>query len=209
MEVISLARWRAMCAALGLRDSDQEHRRVLRAWRSWGRHYHTLRHLTACLKELDGARALAQRPAEVELALWFHDAIYRTYRSDNEARSAEWAAQFLTVQGASATTVSNVRALVMATAHTADGLAGDAALVVDVDLSILGQPKDVYDEFERNVRKEYWWVPRRRFVTARRAILQSFLTRPSIYHWPQFRERYEASARANLERVVRSPEPSE
>jgi predicted metal-dependent HD superfamily phosphohydrolase len=99
---------------------------------------------------------------------------------------------------------SNVRRLVLATAHTADRLTGDAALVVDIDLSILGQSQPLYDRFERNVRREYWWVPRRRFVAARRGILQSFLERSSIYCWPQFRERYEAAARANLARVIRT-----
>jgi predicted metal-dependent HD superfamily phosphohydrolase len=140
----------------------------------------------------------------VELALWFHDAVYRTWRGDNERRSAQWAARFLAQHGARADVVSNVRDMVMATAHVADRLNGDAALVVDIDLSILGQPQPTYDQFERNVRREYWWVPRRRFVTARRGILQSFLERPSIYQSHRFIERYEAIARVNLERALRA-----
>jgi predicted metal-dependent HD superfamily phosphohydrolase len=90
----------------------------------------------------------------------------------------------------------------LATAHVADALTGDAALVVDIDLSILGRPQQVYDQFEKNVRREYWWVPRRRYVAARREILQSFLARSAIYHWPQFQELYEATARVNLERAI-------
>jgi predicted metal-dependent HD superfamily phosphohydrolase len=203
-EVISLLRWRATCAALGLGDCDRQHRKLLRAWGSWGRYYHTVDHLQACLAEFDGARSLAQHPAEVQLALWFHDAVYRTYRGGNELRSAEWAAQFLAEHGAGASVVSNVRQFVLATAHAPGALAGDAALVVDIDLAILGQPQPSYDQFERNVRNEYWWVPRRRFVMARSRILQSFLARPFIYHWPSFRERYEAAARVNLERAIRA-----
>ena len=143
-----------------------------------GRHYHTVRHLEVCLRELDDAPGLALSPAEVELALWFHDAIYRTHRNDNESRSAEWAARFLAEHGAAADVVSNVREFVMATAHAAVSLTGDAALVVDIDLSILGKPQAVYDEFERNVRREYWWVRKARFGKARCAILGSFLDRP-------------------------------
>ena len=39
------------------------------------RRYHTLQHLAECFAAFD-----------VELALWFHDAIYNTRRSDNEQR---------------------------------------------------------------------------------------------------------------------------
>jgi predicted metal-dependent HD superfamily phosphohydrolase len=200
--IASFDRWRAVCQAIGIRNGDPEYARLLSAWTSFGRRYHTLEHLAACLLEFDRARSLAQWPADVEFALWFHDAIYRTYRKDNELRSAEWAARVLKEHDAAADAITNVRELVMATAHLAVTLNGDAALVVDIDLSILGTPPAVYDEFERNVRKEYWWVPRRGFARARCAILRSFLERPTIYHWPAFQERYEAAARANLERAI-------
>jgi predicted metal-dependent HD superfamily phosphohydrolase len=203
-DLTSIERWRAVCDALGVVDVDLEHRRLIRAWSQWGRHYHTLHHLAACLHELDAARAVAERPAEVELALWFHDAIYRTYRNDNEERSANWAERFLASRHAAPETISRVTHMVRATAHGAAELAGDVALVVDIDLSILGQPEAVYDEFERNVRKEYWWVSKKRYRTARREILQSFLARPTIYCWQPFRQRYEASARRNLERSIRA-----
>jgi len=193
-----------MCTSLGLVGSDSEFARVVRAWRSFGRRYHTLEHLGACLVEFDGARHLAQSPAQLELALWFHDAVYRTWRKDNELRSAEWAARFLRGSAADETVAMRVRELVLATAHVFTESGGDAALVVDVDLSILGKPREIYDEFERNIRREYWWVPQRRFVDARCAILRSFLARPCIYHWPHFRDQYEEVARANLERALRT-----
>src|SRR5262249_13851841 len=133
-------------------------------WRSWGRHYHTLEHLAACLRELDEASGLARAPAEVELALWFHDAIYRSYRSDNETRSADWAERFLKHHGANADAAGRVREYVLVTRHAIEPAPGDAALVVDIDLSILGQAESVYAEFERNVRREYWWVRWRRYA---------------------------------------------
>jgi predicted metal-dependent HD superfamily phosphohydrolase len=120
--------------------------------------------LEACLKEFDVVRGLADHPAEVELALWFHDAVYRTWRSDNEARSAGWAARVLTQGGVEPASILRVQSAILATRHAEVELTGDAALVVDIDLSILGQPAGIYGEFERNVRREYWWVPRKRYV---------------------------------------------
>lgn len=55
------------------------------------RRYHTLQHLRECLGLFDSVRHLASRAAEVEVALWFHDAIYDVERHDNEAQSAVWA----------------------------------------------------------------------------------------------------------------------
>jgi predicted metal-dependent HD superfamily phosphohydrolase len=202
MSLVTLERWQAVCKTCGFAGRPQEYRRVIRGWSSWGRRYHTFGHLEACLKEFDAARHLATYPGEVELALWFHDVVYSTRRSDNEARSAELAREIMAIGRAPAIAIERVKAAIMATRHQEEPLTEDATLVVDVDLSILGQPPDVYEEFERNVRREYWWVPRRRFVAARRAILESFFKRPSIYGHAEFKTRYESAARVNLEAAI-------
>src|SRR5919204_2422275 len=126
---LGFERWQAACEALGALRAEREHRKLLHAWRSWGRHYHTLEHLWACLRELDATRSLARAPAEVEVALWFHDAIYRTYRSDNEARSARWAASFLRAHGAPPAVADRIASYVLATRHEHAPPADDAALV--------------------------------------------------------------------------------
>jgi predicted metal-dependent HD superfamily phosphohydrolase len=202
MMVETFQRWQETCKACGFEGMSRDHGRVIRGWSSWGRHYHTLGHLEACLKEFDQVRHLAQHPGEVEFALWFHDVVYRTWRPDNEARSAALAAEIMGRGGAESDMIERVSAAIMATRHQGKEPNGDAALVVDIDLSILGQPEDVYQEFERNVRREYWWVPRRRYVAGRCAILESFLKRPSIYGYSEFQRRYEVAARVNLAAAI-------
>jgi predicted metal-dependent HD superfamily phosphohydrolase len=199
---ISFAAWKQTCEHAGLRALTADHQRLLKAWSSRARRYHTLDHLAACLRELEVNLALAQQSGEVALALWFHDAVYSTYRADNEERSAALAELILGNAGASAASIQRIQAAILATRHSAATLTGDQALVVDIDLSILGQSAVVYAEFESNVRAEYWWVPVKRFKAGRTAILRSFLERPSIYQLEVFQARYEVRARENLTHAI-------
>jgi predicted metal-dependent HD superfamily phosphohydrolase len=91
---------------------------------------------------------------------------------------------------------------VMATRHQAMPASGDSAIVVDVDLSILGQAPGRYVEFEKQIRAEYRWVPGVIYRRKRREILKSFLDRGSIYTTTHFRERFETRARTNLAAAI-------
>jgi predicted metal-dependent HD superfamily phosphohydrolase len=196
MTAVNFERWSRACIELGVPPEQRGYRRVRRGWNSLGRHYHTLAHLDACLRELDACRDLARRAAEVELALWFHDAVYRSWRRDNEVRSAALAAHVL--RAAPADAMARIREMILGTKHLDAELVDDAALVADLDLSILGQPPQTYVQFARAVRREYWWVPRARYTAGRRAVLEGFLARSSIYQHDRFRRRYEHTARANI-----------
>ncbi len=134
--------------------------------------------------------------------MWFHDAVYLTEAADNERRSADMAAQFLLSAGASTSMCARVHSHVMATVHDAEPADPDARLLVDVDLSILGQDSKTYDQFERAIREEYQWVPLLDYRRKRRDVLESFMKRKFIYSTQPFRERYELSARSNLERAI-------
>ena len=167
------------------------------------RKYHTLQHLAECLAMFESALGLAPHAAEVEVAIWFHDAIYDVRGSDNEARSAAWAKTELVAAGVSSEVSERVAALVLATRHDALPVTLDAQVLVDVDLAILGAPADRFAEYERQVREEYSFVPGFLFRRKRRAILRSFLARPYIYSTEYFRSRLEQAARANLQYVTR------
>jgi hypothetical protein len=56
-------------------------------------------------------------------------------------------------------TVARVRAHIMATRYVALPADNDSRLVVDIDLAILGATPSRHEEFERDVRQEYRWVP--------------------------------------------------
>ncbi len=189
-------------AALGLAPHPEMFEQLRAAYSQSHRRYHTIGHIEACLRVLDAVRFLAGSEAEVEGALWFHDAVYAPRSNDNERRSADKAARFLAAAGASSEICARVRAHVLATAHAAQPDEPDSCLVVDIDFSILGEDAPTYDRFEHDVREEYRWVPLVLYRRKRAQVLQSFLDRKFVYatHW--FRGRYEQSARANLRRAI-------
>lgn len=166
------------------------------------RAYHTQQHLRECLELFDANLELAEFPAEVELALWFHDAIYDVRASDNEARSADWAASALSSADASPASIVRVNALILATRHTSVPTGNDERLLVDIDLSILGAPTERFGEYDAQIRQEYRHVPGLIYRFKRKAILRSFLERPRIYSTDALHERFEQRARANLARAI-------
>ena len=199
-----LAQWQSLGLALGRESTawNKEGRRLLLSWARWPRAYHDTTHLSACLRHwhrvqdeqpgaLDNAHAVA-------LALWYHDAIYWPWGKQNEESSADWASRFLLSQGLPGTLAQTVHKHILDTRHTPGPLAGDALWVIDIDLAILGQDDAVYRQFERNVRREYFFVRWPRYVAGRTAVLQRFLDRPRIYGTDWFYQRHEAQARSNL-----------
>jgi predicted metal-dependent HD superfamily phosphohydrolase len=195
-------RWLRLMSSLKLPAEEESFTALVGAYSEKHRHYHTVEHIDYCLRELDSAKDLASEPAEVEFALWFHDAIYDPYRSDNEQKSAELACSLLQRHCVDPERIARVRAHIMATRHEAPVTMPDSQLVVDIDLSILGSEEAVYAQFEENVREEYRWVPSIMFRRKRAEILESFLMRPYIYCTESFRTRYEAQAWRNLSYAI-------
>ena len=95
----------------------------------------------------------------MECALWFHDAIYEPMSSSNEERSAAWAVEFFQGVGVRKEGAERIQSHIMATRHVGLAEDNDGRLVVDIDLAILGPDAARYVEFERDVRREYKWVP--------------------------------------------------
>jgi predicted metal-dependent HD superfamily phosphohydrolase len=198
-------RWFGPWAALGVaasRQLQELHAQVLARYGEPQRHYHTVQHLDECFERWPEIRDHAAHPAEVALALWFHDAIYDTHRSDNEALSAVLARDTALGLGVPANAAQRIADLILFTRHAVEPEGADAEALVDVDLSILGAASVRFDEYERQVRREYAWVAEETFRKRRAEVLAQFLGRRHIYSTALFRERYEPPARANLERSL-------
>ncbi len=172
---------------------------LLRRWREDRRRYHTVAHLAAVLGHVDALAGYADAPALVRLAAWFHDAVYRPDRSENEERSALLARRALTGLGVPAPAVDEVvRLVLLTTGHDpADG-DRDGAVLCDADLAVLAGAPDEYRAYAAAVREEYGFVPAPAFRAGRADVLRRLLALPRLYRTPHGARHWEEPARRNL-----------
>ena len=172
------------------------------------RHYHTLEHIGECLAAYD---AQVVRDPAVELALWFHDAVYDPRRHDNEELSAAlFRTTALAAGGLDDALQGAVADAILATRHRVVPADSRGRLVVDLDLGVLGADRPRYERYEGDIRKEYAWVPWPDYARGRAALMRAFLARTQLYSTPALRARWEAAARVNvawtLERLATGPD---
>lgn len=194
--------WHALTTPL-LPDAarrEAELGKLLAAYGAPGRHYHHVQHLANLFAQVAG---LPQQDAMVvELAIWYHDAVYEALRSDNEAKSAEWALAFLAETTLEPARRERVAELICRTAdHTQPQPPHDADLLLflDADLSILGAPEAAYWNYARQVRQEYHLVPEPLYRSGRSQVLAKLLAAPVLFHTPALRAAFDAPARRNLQ----------
>lgn len=193
--------WEAAWQDLGAEPLAGLYERLLAAWNEPQRHYHCQQHLGECLALLERWRRAAEQPAEVAVALWFHDAVYDVRACDNEFRSAEWAAHAMQEAGCEWSAIQRVHQMIMATRHDGLASAGDQALLLDIDLAILGSPPQRFEAYDRAVRAEYSWVPESVYRGKRREVLEGFL-RPDLYRTGAARALVAEQAAANVRRTI-------
>ncbi|MFJ8213959.1 hypothetical protein [Streptomyces sp. NPDC096033] len=199
-------RWAATAAAAGAdRDPAPYADRLLAAWAEPQRRYHTTAHLADVLARIDVLAAHAADPTAVELAAWFHDAVYRPDRSENEERSAALAERALPELGVGPARTAEVARLVRLTV-THDPAPGDTngEALCDADLAVLaGDPDNpddpaAYAAYAAAVRAEYAFVPDEAFRAGRAAVLRQLLALPRLFRTPYGAAHWEAPARRNL-----------
>jgi predicted metal-dependent HD superfamily phosphohydrolase len=175
---------------------------LIAAYREPTRTYHNLSHLVECLRLWREWCDEADKPDEIAIALWFHDALYDTTRHDSEARSARWALDALSAGGVPFDTVRRIRDLVIATRPNESPSSDDARLIIDIDMAILGASSDRYEQYEADLQREHSHMAEFIYRRKRLEILKSMSTRPRIYQSAVARDALEAQARENITRSI-------
>ncbi|MFJ9415607.1 hypothetical protein ACIRPT_15745 [Streptomyces sp. NPDC101227] len=172
---------------------------LLARWAEPQRRYHTVAHLAAVLDRIDELAEHADDLPVVQLAAWFHDAVYRPDRSENEERSAALAELALPELGVGAARTAEVARLVRLTVtHDPSPDDPDGEVLCDADLAVLAGSPDGYAAYAAAVREEYAFVPDPDFTAGRAAVLRQLLALPRLFRTPMAYDRWEHTARRNL-----------
>ena len=215
-----LGRWLELCKRTGAKGNAEYHEKLYHClvyyYKAPGRHYHTLEHIKGCLSKFDEIKHLLKELDVVELAIWFHDAIYEfwTKPNENEQFSASLAIFFiehLMDIPHERQLGSRVAYLIENTQYFREGMpfekTSDAKYFVDLDL-YYGWGGDMNDFRGKSelVAKEFEWVESDMYKRERVKVLGSFLVRSPFYLTDYFRDRYEEQTKANLERTIQELE---
>ncbi|MEU7318614.1 hypothetical protein [Streptomyces sp. NPDC007083] len=189
---------------------------LLGRWAESHRRYHGTAHLRAVLDRVDelAARLPPEREAgpgtgtgagagpdlvAVRLAAWFHDAVYRPDRSENEERSARLAERALPEAGVPAARTAEVARLVRLTVtHDPAGDDLNGELLCDADLAVLAGTPEQYAHYAAEIRQEYAFVPDAAFREGRSTVLRQLLGLPHLFRTDYARDHWEPAARRNL-----------
>ncbi len=166
------------------------------------RHYHRPEHIAHCLRQFDAARSGMEQPDAVELALWYHDAVYHCGADDNESKSAEF---FIAHAGSqfTAPVLETVYDLILATSHDQKRPATlDQGFVVDIDLSSFGLPWEHFLSDSKAVRAESSHLSDAEFYPGQSRFFEMLLDREHFCFTEFFRQRHEHQARENLQRYL-------
>ncbi len=170
------------------------------------RHYHDLRHVEECLVELDRVGGIDDREKQnLRWAILWHDAVYEPGHRDNERQSAKLAQSELTRCGIDRSDTDEVARLIRLTeTHRADRNDRLGALMVSIDLAILGADPERYQAYAADVRLEYSHVPDKLWYSGRALVLQRMLDRDVLFPDAEFRDRLEEQARRNMTAEIAS-----
>ena len=180
---------------------------IVREYESPGRFYHNLEHLYDCINNIE-----FDIDHQAVIALFYHDVIYDTHAKDNEERSAEFAKQELEKLNIPSYVIPEVQKYILSTKHDQEEITplGEVCFsnINDLDLLILASDKYEYDEYSKNIRKEYSWVRDDLYYAGRLKVLRFFLNKTKIYHSRYF-SWAEKLARENIEREIQNIQNNE
>jgi pantetheine-phosphate adenylyltransferase len=175
------------------------------------RHYHGLEHLVHGLSEINAwasnTGANADSIMTLKQAFWYHDYVYgaATDQASDERQSAEY---FLETKLSHGHIENAAYRLILATDHFQANSIDEPLkdVMLGVDLAILGQDWDVYQEYAANTQKEYLHkYTLNEYNIGRVKALKHLLAKAeavSLFEDSYFAAEYDANSIENMKREI-------
>jgi predicted metal-dependent HD superfamily phosphohydrolase len=177
--------------------------RLVAAYSEPHRYYHNLEHLSEMFRVAGRLSDFAGDRSAIQLAIWFHDAVYDPKAKDNEERSAALAIELLQPLGVLESVLDHVKAMILETAHVdSDKVDADTAVLLDADLAILSAEERRYARYAADIRQEYAWVEERAYRDGRSRVLEGFLARSRICRTERMHRTADVAARENMRKEI-------
>lgn len=193
--------WFALHQYYHFSEPQKVFNKLIAAYNEKQRAYHTLQHLYECLVLVDSIRADLNDANAVELALWFHDAVYDPQAKDNELKSAELFEKYM-AQDLSVDIVQKIKRWIVATQKHASTDELDLQFLLDIDLAILAASPERFAEYEQQIQQEYAWVDSDVYSIKRKEVLAHFYQTESLYQTEYFQQNFEQRAKENLREIL-------
>lgn len=165
------------------------------------RHYHNLVHLEEMIALYETYKSELQFPNEVLYTIFYHDYVYKVTKKDNEQKSAEYALSILPLNATLNKHV--VYEMICATQLHQHNESEDTNWLIDFDLKILSKDWKDYKKYCEQIRKEYKIYPDFLYKPGRKKALHHFLENDFIYQTPEFRTKYEQTAKQNIQHEIK------
>ncbi|AIZ40989.1 HD domain-containing protein [Cellulophaga baltica] len=160
------------------------------------RHYHNLEHLAYMFRWLVTVKSEVKNLDAMLFAIYYHDSIYSTTRSDNEHQSALYFKKMISKTSFEA--ITEVMDLIEATKEHLLSADNDTNILLDLDLAVLGEKPDNYLTYAKAIRKEYYIYPDFMYRKGRKKVLMNMLNLEAIYKTDFFKSQFETTAVKNL-----------
>lgn len=193
---------------------------LLERWNSPERHHHDVRHLADMLKRLGTLAGETHHPDLVNLAAFYHGAVFSTSRRDtytrnggeDEVASAALARTELAELGIPEDNIDRICDLITGmkvrsrkgsedcekTTTSMEAIDIDLLALCDAHLGSLAANPQRYAKYLDEIAEEYGHIPKMAFFRARRKIVRRLLDRRRLFSSPLGRQ-WENQARENLQ----------
>ena len=161
--------------------------------------YHDLSHVVQLLKMLDEHSIHVNNKDIFYFAIWYHNAVFYSWRKNNVELSANLAKEKLTQAQFPVEFTEKVVQYILATENYVSDNTNDLNYFLDFDLYVYASDRTVYEVYVQQLRDEWHFYPNFLLRARRKKFLSNLLEKEFIFNTEEFRDASEKIARENIQ----------